>query len=65
MPVQMHKMGLVARIGDSASLAGSILQVIDEPKKFMGDPAAIRKTYAPDTVAAEYEKLFENLMRKR
>jgi glycosyltransferase involved in cell wall biosynthesis len=65
MPVQMHNMGRVARIGDSTSLAESILGVLDEPKKYLGDPVSIRKTYAPDTVAAEYEKLFENLMRKR
>ncbi len=65
MPVQMHKMGRVARIGDPASLAESILDVLDEPKKSGDDLASIKKTYAPDTVAAEYEKLFENLMRKR
>ena len=65
MPVQMHNMGRVAKIGDSASLAESILDVLDEPKKFRGDLVSIEKTYAPDTIAAEYEKLFENLMRKR
>jgi glycosyltransferase involved in cell wall biosynthesis len=64
MPVQMHKMGKVARIGDPASLAEAILAVLDEPKKFRGDPASIKKSYDPDTVAAEYENLFENLMRK-
>ncbi len=65
MPVQMHKMGRVSRIGDPASLAESILDVLEEPKKSRDDLAAIQKTYAPDTVAAEYEELFENLMRKR
>ncbi len=65
MPIQMHKMGRVARIGDPVSLAESILEVVDEPKKFRQDPRSIKKTYAPDTIAAEYEKLFENLMRKQ
>ncbi len=64
MPVQMHGMGRVAQIGDSKSLAESILEILDEPKKFCGDPAAIAKQYDPDTVATEYEKLFEGLMKK-
>ena len=65
MPVQLHKMGRVARIGDPASLAESILEVLDGPKKFGDELATLKKTYAPDTIAAEYEKLFEILMRKQ
>ena len=65
MPVQMHKMGRVARIGDSASLAGSIIEVLDAPEKFRGDLASIKKAYDPDTVASEYEDLFSRLMRKK
>jgi len=63
-PVNMHGMGLVSRIGDSAHLAECILNVLDEPQKFRGDTEMIRKTYDPDSVAAEYEKLFERLMKK-
>jgi glycosyltransferase involved in cell wall biosynthesis len=63
-PVQMHGMGIVAQIGDSASLAESILSVLDEPKKYHGDIEAIRKSYDPDSVVQEYEKLFERLMKK-
>jgi glycosyltransferase involved in cell wall biosynthesis len=61
-PVLMHGMGRVAKIGDSADLAACLLEVLDEPQKYRGDSAAIRKTYDPDSVAAEYEKLFERLM---
>jgi glycosyltransferase involved in cell wall biosynthesis len=60
----MHGMGCVAKIGDSASLAGAILEVLDDPQKFRGDVEAIRKAYDPDSIAAEYEKLFERLRRK-
>jgi glycosyltransferase involved in cell wall biosynthesis len=63
-PVQMHGMGIVTQIGDSASLAESILSVLDEPKKYHGDIEAIRKSYDPDSVVQEYEKLFERLMKK-
>jgi len=63
MPVQMHGMGCVSKIGDSDSLAESILEVLNEPDKFCGDIEAIRKAYDPHTIAAEYEKLFERLIR--
>jgi glycosyltransferase involved in cell wall biosynthesis len=61
-PVSMHGMGRVAKIGDSVHLAESILEVLNEPKKFQGDVLSIRKSYNPDAIAAEYEKLFERLM---
>jgi glycosyltransferase involved in cell wall biosynthesis len=63
-PVKMHGMGVVSRIGDPAHLAECILQVLDEPKKFQGNVNAIKKAYDPDSIAAEYEKLFERLMKK-
>jgi glycosyltransferase involved in cell wall biosynthesis len=63
-PVTMHGMGRVAKIGDSADLAACILDVLDEPSKHKGNIEAIRKAYNPDSIAAEYEKLFERLMRK-
>ncbi|OGO29543.1 MAG: glycosyl transferase family 1 [Chloroflexi bacterium RBG_16_52_11] len=61
-PVSMHGMGSVARIGDPLSLAEAILEVLSEPQKFHGDIESIKKAYNPDSVAAEYEKLFEKLM---
>jgi len=64
MPVQMHGMGCVSKIGDSDSLAESVLEVLDEPDRFRGDIESIKKAYDPDTVAAEYEKLFERLMKR-
>ncbi len=64
-PVQMHGMGRVSTIGDSASLAESILGVLDEPQKYRGDIEAIKKAYDPDSIAQEYEKLFERLMKRR
>ena len=60
-PVKMHGMGQVSKIGDSTSLAESILEVLSEPKKFEGDIDAINKSYDPDSIAQEYEKLFEKL----
>ena len=63
-PVTMHGMGRVARIGDPADLASCILDVLDEPGKYRGEPQVIKKAYDPDAVAAEYEEMFERLMKK-
>ncbi|HKJ39987.1 MAG TPA: glycosyltransferase family 4 protein [Anaerolineales bacterium] len=60
-PVSMHGMGRVAKIGDSASLAEAILDVLSEPKKYQGDIESITKSYNPDSIAEEYEKLFAKL----
>jgi len=61
-PVMMHGMGRVAQIGDPASLAESVLGVLNEPNKYRGDIESIKKSYDPDSIAQEYEKLFEKLM---
>ncbi|MGE5377811.1 MAG: glycosyltransferase family 4 protein, partial [Bacteroidota bacterium] len=63
-PVMMHGMGRVARIGDPADLAACILEVLDEPGKYRGDIEAIKTAYKPDSIAAEYEKLFQRLIKK-
>lgn len=60
-PVMMHRMGHVARIGDTADLAECILEVLNEADKYRGDIESIKKAYNPDSIAAEYEKLFERL----
>jgi glycosyltransferase involved in cell wall biosynthesis len=62
-PVMMHGMGRVAEIGDPSSLADAILRVLDNPGKYQKDPSLIAPQYNPDTIAAEYEKLFERLLR--
>lgn len=63
-PVQMTGMGEVTPIGDVDALAEGVLRVLDNPEKYRRDPVEIARTYNPDSVAAEYEKLFERLMKK-
>jgi glycosyltransferase involved in cell wall biosynthesis len=60
----MHGMGRVAKIGDPTDLAACILEVLDEPQTYRGDIASIEKIYNPDSIAAEYEKLFQRILRK-
>jgi glycosyltransferase involved in cell wall biosynthesis len=60
-PVQMTGMGQVTPIGDAGALAAAILEILAEPQKYRRDPAEIARAYDPDSIAAEYEKLFERL----
>ena len=62
-PVLMHGMGRVSEIGDSASLAEAIIGVLDEADEHKGNPSELARQYNPDSVAAEYEKLFARLMK--
>lgn len=62
-PVQMHGTGIVSQIGDPVSLAESILGVLDNPEKYRGDLDSLKKSYDPDSIAQEYEKLFARLMK--
>ena len=63
-PVQMHNMGKVVPIGDSTALAGALLAIFDGKEKFHCDTVVLAHQYDPETVATEYEKLFEQLMNK-
>ncbi|MCK6581739.1 MAG: glycosyltransferase family 4 protein [Anaerolineales bacterium] len=62
-PVKMHAMGAVSEIGNAASLAAAILEVLDNKDKYRGDVDAIKTAYDPDSIAQEYERLFERLKK--
>jgi glycosyltransferase involved in cell wall biosynthesis len=63
-PVQMHHMGEVTPIGDAPALAEALLKVLANRADYRIDTAQLKQTYNPDSVAAEYEKLFAKLMGK-
>lgn len=63
-PAQMTGMGTVVPIGDSAALAQAVLEILADPQKYQRDPAEIAAPYVPESVAAEYEKLFAKLGKK-
>ncbi len=57
-------MGKIIPIGDSAALAEAVFDILNRPQDFRRDPDAITQTYLPDTIAAEYEKLFEEMQKE-
>lgn len=64
-PVLTTGMGKVVPIGDSAGLAQALLEIFAEPQKFQRDKDAIARRFAPDSIAAQYETLFKNLLEKK
>lgn len=63
-PVKNHEMGRVVPIGDSASLAQALQEILGDKAAYIRDPEPIRQRYVPDTIAAEYEKLFAEMQRE-
>jgi glycosyltransferase involved in cell wall biosynthesis len=64
-PVQMHQMGKIVPIGEVPALAQALVEVLGDKQKYNCDPTELRHTYDPDTVASEYEALFEKLRKKK
>jgi len=62
-PVQMHAMGEVIPIGDSQTLADALLKVFSNQTKYSCDVNALAEQYSPDSVAQQYERLFEQVLK--
>jgi glycosyltransferase involved in cell wall biosynthesis len=63
-PIQMHAMGKVIPVGDVPALGRALLDIIGGKENHPCDLPALRLQYAPDSVAAEYEKLFAKLIHQ-
>jgi glycosyltransferase involved in cell wall biosynthesis len=61
-PPRITGMGEVIPIGDSHALAGAIITIFDNPERYKGDPAAVKRQFDPQTNAAAYEDLYEDLL---
>ena len=63
-PVRLTGMGTTAAVGDPASLAQALLQVLQHPEAYRGDPAAVRERFSPARAAEAYETLFSRLLQR-
>jgi len=61
-PATRHEMGAVVPIGDADGLASALLDIFDDPKAYQRDPQKIADQYVPDQIAAEYEKMFSQML---
>ena len=64
-PILTTGMGKIIPIGDSFALAQAILEIYDHRERYLGDLHSIAQRFLPDTIAAEYEVLFEQLLQSK
>ncbi|HVN54096.1 MAG TPA: glycosyltransferase family 4 protein [Anaerolineaceae bacterium] len=64
-PVTCTGMGEIVPPRNSLALAKALIRLLDRPENYCGDPEAIKRQYAPDSVAAHYEALFRETIEKR
>jgi len=64
-PVLTTGMGVVVAPADAQALSRALIDILNHPNGFQGDPIAVRKRFAPDTIAEEYEQLFLSLIDAR
>jgi glycosyltransferase involved in cell wall biosynthesis len=60
-PVILHQMGKVIPIGGWQELAVAVIAIAGNKAVYQRDTEVIRQRYLPDTIAQEYEKLFNEL----
>jgi glycosyltransferase involved in cell wall biosynthesis len=64
-PVLTTGMGKLIPIGDSSALEKAIVEILAGKEKYKCDTKALAHLYEPDAIAAEYEQLFEKLIKGR
>jgi glycosyltransferase involved in cell wall biosynthesis len=64
-PIMTTGMGIVTPIGDSTALGEALIEILDQPAKFHADTETIRQRFTPDTIAAEYETMFSQLLQQK
>jgi glycosyltransferase involved in cell wall biosynthesis len=61
-PVTMTGMGKIIPVGDVQALAKAILEILDQPEKFRGEPGHVVQMFHPDINAAAFEALFREML---
>ncbi len=61
-PTQVTGMGLCSPPGDAVRLAQNILKILDDPDRYNRPLEQISAHYSTETVAGEYEHLYEELL---
>lgn len=64
-PVRMHGMGEIVPVGDAAALGEALLKVLDTPGTSRREVQTIASMYDPQSIALEYEQLFQRLLERR
>jgi glycosyltransferase involved in cell wall biosynthesis len=62
-PVKLTGMGYLAAPADADSLAAAINEVLSHPGNYHGDVEQVKKQFSSQQIAAQYEKLYQELIR--
>jgi glycosyltransferase involved in cell wall biosynthesis len=63
-PVEQTGMGEVVQIGDSEALAEAIIRIVGTPQDYVRPRDEIEKRWSTEETAAQYEALFERLLKE-
>jgi glycosyltransferase involved in cell wall biosynthesis len=61
-PVIMTGMGSSIPSRDATALSQAILEILDHPGEYGGDQQVVRDRFSPDSIAEQYETLFNQLI---
>jgi len=61
-PVLESGMGRIVPPRDAAALANAIIDILDHPQDYRGEPEKIAERYSPAQIARQYEALFNELI---
>lgn len=61
-PVLESGMGRIVPPRDAAALANAIIDILDNPQDYRGEPEKIAERYSPAQIARQYEALFNELI---
>ena len=64
-PVLRHRMGKIIPIGDADALARAVLDICLDINSHIESPDKIKGQYSPDLIAAQFEKLFEEIKEEK
>lgn len=64
-PVLRHKTGRVIPIGSADALAQAVIEIWNEKKEQQVDPEELRERYSPDSIAAQFEALFNEITAEK
>jgi len=63
-PVQITGMGQVVPAANAGALAEAVMQVLEHPEQYRGDPQSIAHQFSSDRIAEQYETIFQRVLRK-
>jgi len=63
-PTKMTGMGRTVPAGDSTALAQALVEILERPERYAGNPADVAARFSSDAIAAQYESLYTSMHRR-